>query len=348
MLSLSEKIKNVEVDSLKYGTLFFGTDNKRNKEDSVFYIWRDKKLERFLIGFPIISAVKIERQIIVTDDESKLWLLNEDFKIISKIVPDQFSNISTNLLLGKNKRFIITDNGDVFNSEYTLFKLNSLKEIFKTKHLMRSLSNSFLVLEKENMSYTGIVELYDLEANILWKKNLNDYFRYTPSIFTEIGGKYLLITNHDYVSLYFDLMTGELLWKSDDLLLRFAKPNYDGKKLISFNQGYVEFDIKTGERRIDRNAREKYPEFGSDSPYFWHSGDVIITVDSRRNKIYFYDIIHDEMIYVHEEIEAKPYLTAQPIYYHDGHVFVKTFDTNILFVYEVDKLLKDKLEKQTT
>ena len=338
--------------------LFKGSENvvfsfESEVEDRSFVRFWNRKNQFHVsknLNFEIDNYKEFGSQYYVTDDEHNCYVSKNQYlselKVYSK---DFFIALSHFGIINEDCYSLgYSYSDDYAKKYYKVINLKNDKEIYKSKNQLHILGGYIIErLPLDSKNKTKVISCRNLiDHQMIWEYDLWQHGSFSSFAIKKIDNNYIIVYT-DLFKFYFNLKTGELVWKSDDYLLRYAKPNYNGQKLISFNQGYVEFDLKTGERKIDRNARDKYPNFGSGSPYFWHSGDVIITVDSRKNRIYFYDIIQDEMIYVHEEKEAKPYLTAKPIYYHDGHVFVKTFDTNILFVYEVDKLLKDKLEKQS-
>jgi len=348
MLRFKEKHEGIIKTSYGYDIISFSAKNRKDRNSSVSYVWIENELKQIKIGFAIIGAVKIMDQILVTDDQSRLWVLDSQLNIIEKILPDYFSNLPDSIIKNFDENYLIADKGDVFNRDYTLFQYNNLKEVFRTDHVMKGFANSFMILEMIDMSYSGVIKLYNLNADLIWEQNLLDYIELKLISIKEVIGHSFVVINGDNKSISICFKTGELLWKSDDYLLRVSKSNYKGDKFISFNQGYVEYDLRTGQRKIEQDVRQRYDDFGrGGSPSFWQSDEMIVTIPGRQNKIYFYDIVQDEMIYIYEEKEAKPYLSASPIYYHEGHLFVKDFN-DTLFVYELEEGLANKLEGNKT
>jgi len=348
MLKFKEKIEGINKASFDFEVISFSAKNRQDSNASGSYLWRENALIKIKVGFAIIGAAEVSNQILVTDDKSNLWLLDRQFNLKKNILPDHRSDLPSNLIKGAKDDYIIAYKGNIFNKEYTLFKYSNLKEVFRTDHIMKGFYNSFMILEMRDMSYSGVIKLYNLNADLLWEQNLLDYIDLKLINIKEVIGHSFVIKNGENKSISICFKTGELLWKSDDYLLGVSKSNYKGDKFISFNQGYVEYDLRTGQRKIEQDVRQRYDDFGrGGSPSFWQSDEMIVTIPGRQNKIYFYDIVQDEMIYIHEEKEAKPYLSASPIYYHEGHLFVKDFN-DTLFVYELEEGLANKLERNKT
>jgi len=337
--------KSGNVDML-LDTLVISSENEQNLKDSYSYIWQRNHFEKYKLGFPISNAVKIKENYLITDNENKLWLYDETLTLIENFNPELSTNLDGGLIQNINSYYLLMSKGRIANKVYYVFDMEQKKDVFQSNLLIRGLSNLFIVKDKYE-SETQNIKVYDLDANLLWSQDLIEFGNFKVFRHHDIGGNYLLLTN-DNKSLFFNLITGELLWQSEDYLLKQAKSNYNGDKLIAFNQGYVEYDLRTGQRKIEQDVRQRYDDFGrGGSPYFWDSKNIIITIPGRRNKIYFYDIEKDEMIYIHEEKDAKPYLTAKPIIFHEGHLFVKDFN-DTLFVYKLEEGLANKLERNKT
>ena len=301
--------------------------------------------------FEITNYMEVGSKYFVTDDEHNCYVSNnQDLSGLKFYTKDFYVNLSNAAIIDDSCYAV----GYNYYSESGSKKWNKIislgnnKEIYKSDNQLYILNN--LIIEKDlnkNENRPSFISCMNLkDQKLLWNYDLMQQGYYSSFKIKAIDDRYLLIYTNLFSS-FFELKTGKLLWQSEDFLLGYSKSNFNGDKLIAFSRGYVEFDLNTGKRKIERNIRDKYPEFRSGTPAFWQSGDLIITVETKTNKIYFYDIDQDEMIYIYEEKEAKPYLSAKPIFYHDRHLFVKDFN-DTLFVYELEEGLANKLEGNKT
>ena len=345
MLTRKHRINCIGNSFLNRGELFFGSEEEPNNYKLLK--WDKGNFKHISFDFEITGIIKCKNQRYITSDEDgQLRLLDKDYNTIDDNLSNYESILSDSYVEERKAEVITVWKGNIINRTFALMNLNDFNVINETRGSLINLSSVFVTFDRNDSgAHTGKISCFDsTDGNKLWHTNLSELNDFLLPRIVEIQSNFIKFS-FDKVTLLLGLKSGRTLWKSDDSLFKYSKPNRDNDKLISFNMGYVEFDLETGQRKIDRRVYPEYEDFGrGGTPWFWESRGIIITVPGRTNKIYFYDTQNDEFIYIHEETEAKPYLAAKPILYHDGHLFVKDFD-NKLFVYEVDRNLAARLDK---